>query len=231
MSGHSFLYVIWKNPRTKRNYIVGKLEKAAKGFSFEYCDEYKDALNDGWSFIESFPEDKKYESNILFPVFQSRLPDRKRKDLPQILKKYGLDNYDGFELLKNSGGRLPIDTFEFIDPIFDDDKTIERSFYLVVFHDLSLCKGHNCNERPFLKGEMNLILSREEDNPFDKDAVCVKTQEGEYLGYIPRYYSKSVSSRLDKGMSYSCTVLEIENEGNCEECIKVQLVMPKKENQ
>ncbi len=77
MSKCDCLHVIWKNPGTERNYIVGKLEKTDKGFSFEYCDEYEEALNDGWAGIESFPEDKKYESNILFPVFQSRLPDKK----------------------------------------------------------------------------------------------------------------------------------------------------------
>ncbi len=111
------LYVIWKNPRTKRSYIIGKLSRTETGFSFEYCNEYKSAMSDGWNGLESFPLDKKYESTTLFPVFQSRLPDKKRRDLPEILKKYGLDSYVGYELLKKSGGRLPIDTFEFIEPV------------------------------------------------------------------------------------------------------------------
>lgn len=115
MVKRDFLYVLWKNPNTDRNYVVGKLEKNEAGFSFEYSDEYKDALNSGWYGFVSFPEDKKYEREVLFPVFQSRLPDRRRKDLPGILEKYGLEQYDGYELLKRSGGRLPIDTYTFRD--------------------------------------------------------------------------------------------------------------------
>ncbi len=126
MSGHNYLYVIWKNPRTERKYIVGKLGKEDAGFSFEYCDEYKEALNDGWYGFVSFPEVRRYENKTLFPAFQSRLPDIKRRDLIQILKKYGLDYYDGYELLRKSGGRLSIDTYEFIDPISDDDKIRDR---------------------------------------------------------------------------------------------------------
>lgn len=80
MNNHNFLYIIWENPNTKRNYIVGKLERTGSGFSFEYCDEYQDALNAGWAYIASFPEDKKYESVELFAFFQSRLPDKKRKE-------------------------------------------------------------------------------------------------------------------------------------------------------
>lgn len=59
---------------------------------------------------------------------EKRTPDIKRKDLPQILKKYGLEHYDGYELLRKSCGRLSIDTYEFIDPISDDDKIRERTF-------------------------------------------------------------------------------------------------------
>ncbi len=229
MNNHSYLYIIWKNPNTKRNYIVGKLERTESGFSFEYCDEYRDALNAGWDFIASFPEEKKYESVELFPFFQSRLPDKKRKDLLLILHNYGLEEFDGYELLKNSGGRLPIDTYEFVDPIFDDDKTIERSFYLVVIHDSSLCKGADCKDRPYLKSGTKLVLQQEKDNISDINAIQVKTGDGQYLGYIPRYYSKSVSDRLDKGMTYDCSVLDLDTEGNCEECIKVKLIMPKRE--
>ena len=195
---------------------------------FEYSDEYRDALNSGWLLIPAFPEVRRYYSRFLFPVFQSRLPDRKRRDIARILEEYGLDQYDGYELLKNSGGRLPIDTYEFVDPIFDDDRTIERTFHLVVIHDLSSCGGVNCNDRPGLERGAKLILQREENNVHDSYAVQVKTEEGKYLGYIPRYYSRGVSERLRKGMSYECTVLSVNQDGNCEECVKVKLLMPKR---
>jgi hypothetical protein len=228
MREHNYLYLIWKNPNTKRNYIVGKLGKTEVGFSFEYSDEYKDALSSGWTWIECFSEDKRYESTVLFPVFQSRLPDKKRKDLPQILKKYGLEQYDGYELLKNSGGRLPIDTYEFVDPIFDEDKTIERSFHIVVIPHKSSCGGEDCNKRPLCEKGYKLVLCREPENQHDQYAVQILTEKGELLGYIPRYYSRSISERLEKGMTYNCTVSEVDETGCCEECVKVKLLMPKR---
>ena len=34
--------------------------------------------------------------------------------MDKILEKYGLAQYDGYELLRKNGGRLPIDTYEFV---------------------------------------------------------------------------------------------------------------------
>lgn len=64
-----------------------------------------------------------YKCEELFPVFSSRLPDRKRKDIKKILEKYGLKEYDSYQLLKRSGARLPIDNLQFVDPIlnFEDE--------------------------------------------------------------------------------------------------------------
>ena len=111
-----YLYLTWKNPHSMHNYTVGKLSRLKDGYSFEYCDENELAIADGWMGVPAFPEMKKYKSKELFPVFSSRLPYKKRKNIDIILKKYGLQIYDGFELLRASGGRLPIDTYEFVIP-------------------------------------------------------------------------------------------------------------------
>lgn len=121
MKKSNFLYLVWKNPQNKRTYTVGKLEKKSVGFSFEYWGDFKKACDDGWGMIRAFPEVKKYESKNLFPVFSSRLPDRKRRNIEDVLRKYGLTSYDGYELLKQSGGKLPIDTFEFVKPDVSND--------------------------------------------------------------------------------------------------------------
>lgn len=225
---HNFLYLIWKNPNSRTNHIVGKLTREDKRFFFEYCGEYKEALNDGWELIKAFIDVKKYESDELFPVFASRLPDKKRRNIDEILDKYGLDSYDGYDLLKQSGGRLPTDTYEFIDPIFDDDKTIDKQFYIMGIRHLCGCEASSCDERPDLKLNDNLVLKMEPNNKCDEYAVQVLTSSGEYLGYIPRYYSFGVTSRLKSNMTYECIVVEINNEKNCQECVKVRLLMPKR---
>ena len=110
---HEFLYLVWKHPESGKSYTVGKLIRE-NGYQFEYSNDYKEALKAGWKLIPAFPMIKEYQSDKLFLLFSSRLPDPKRKDIKEILDKYGLDEYDGYELLKRSGGRLPIDTYELI---------------------------------------------------------------------------------------------------------------------
>ena len=96
-----------------RKYIIGKLIHGSM-YKFEYSEE-DGTMGVDWQPLVAFPERRVYESEILFPVFSSRIPDRKRRDIQKILDKYGLKEFDEFELLRKSGGHLPIDTYEFLD--------------------------------------------------------------------------------------------------------------------
>ncbi len=69
-------------------------------------------------------KNKIYKSDILFPIFSSRLPDSKRKDINKILDKYNLDKYDEFDLLVKSKGKLPIDSLSFVE-IIDKIKNLK----------------------------------------------------------------------------------------------------------
>lgn len=121
--GRDYIYLVWKAIKTRRQYIVGKLSKNGQ-FEFNYGFEVKEAIKNGFKLLISFEQiDKVYKSDILFPVFSSRLPDMKRKGIEKILSKYGLENYNDYKLLKRSGAKLPIDNLEFIDPILDEKLT------------------------------------------------------------------------------------------------------------
>ncbi|MCD7764156.1 MAG: HipA N-terminal domain-containing protein [Lachnospiraceae bacterium] len=108
------LYLKWSNPRSRRNYIVGKLTKG-KQYEFQYCGDYNLAKKDGYLELKAFPTDTLYTSERLFPTFASRLPDPKRRDIDKILRRYGMKQFDDFELLRKGGAKLPIDTYEFVD--------------------------------------------------------------------------------------------------------------------
>lgn len=111
------LYLIWKSEKSRKQYVIGQLVKNGI-YEFRYDKEIETAINDGFTLLLPFQDlCQVYRNKKLFPVFASRLPDRKRKDIQNILKKYGMDEYDEYTLLKRSGTRLPIDNFEFIDPI------------------------------------------------------------------------------------------------------------------
>lgn len=226
---HNYLFLIWRDPESRKNFIIGKLSRCNR-FTFEYCEQYKEAQDAGWNFLEAFPEEKVYESDTLFAVFSGRLPDPKRRDISQILKKYELQDYDGFELLRKSTGRLPIDTYEFIDPIFPEEETIQRDFYIMGIRHYCGRVTDNCDGLTLVKLHDLLELVPEPENTYDPHAVKVVTSNEEMVGYIPRYYSEGISARINKGMTYSCEVIEIHEDNGCENCIKVRLKIPKEEN-
>lgn len=130
-NGRDYLYVIWKDMKTRGRFIVGELSKNGN-YEFKYdSNKVKLAMENGFELFVAFPDqDKVYENSELFPAFSSRLPDRRRKDIDDILNSYKLEDYDAYELLRKSGGKLPTDTIEFIDPIFLEEEIIYKEFYI-----------------------------------------------------------------------------------------------------
>ena len=221
-SVHNYLLLIWKDPSSRRNYTVGKLTRGEK-FYFEYFGEYELAKKAGWRELEAFPDNKVYENTELFLPFSSRLPDKKRRDIKVILEKYDLPAYDEFELLRKSGARLPIDSYEFVDPIFPEDKTIKREFFIMGIRHVADCEGKNCPNLPNMSIGDQLVFVEEPENENDKYAIRVETANGESLGYVPRYYNQSVLERLKKQSTYSCEVIDINQNGPFADCIIVRL--------
>lgn len=221
-----YLYLIWKDPDTRRNYTIGKLSYEDGKYLFCYLPDAEEAKEVGWEYLKSFPDNKTYVSDIVFPAFSSRLPDRKRRGIEAILRRYGLDHYDEFEFLRRSGARLPIDTYEFIDPILPEDVTVQKEFYVMGIRYKSPCQGEVCEQMvPVSVGE-TLQLVPEPENEFDENALRLVTSEGQHLGYVPRYYNKEILARLAKGTTYSCIVIELNQAGLCSECVKVRLNIP-----
>ena len=141
--GKDYLYLIWKCSSNRRQYIVGQLSKNGQ-YEFCYCEEFNEAVKEGFSPLISFEDTNRvYKSQELFPAFSSRLPDRKRKDINKILKRYGLEQYDSYELLKRGGAKLPIDNLQFIDPILNFSQEFKKSFYLAGVRHYLGCNGDN----------------------------------------------------------------------------------------
>lgn len=222
---NNFLYLIWKDPETRRNFTIGKLTRGSN-YRFEYCEDAGAAEEAGWKLLGTFPEYRVYESANLFPVFSSRLPDKKRRDIQKVLDKYGLKEFDEFELLRRSGARLPIDTYEFVDPIFAEDEVIECDFFIMGIRHHAACNGTDCMLLPTLSPGDLLVLEAEPQNEHDRFAIRALTQTGDLLGYIPRYYNKAILAHIEKGISYSCRILAVTPAKGCSECVKVRLNMP-----
>ena len=224
--GKDYLYLIWKEPNTRRNYVVGQLSKNSQ-YEFFYGYEVKDAMEKGFELLVSFEDiDKVYKSDTLFPTFSSRLPDRKRRGIEKILAKYDLDEFNDYKLLKRSGARLPIDTLEFIDPILKEHNgEIKRIFYIAGVRHYIGCNGKDCKKAMDLNVGDKLYLELESTNPYDENAIKVLEEEGMHVGYIPRYYSESIVEYIKDNIEYECIVLELNKEMSCDECIRVKLEM------
>lgn len=222
--GRDYLYLIWKEPVSRRNYIIGQLSKNSQ-YEFSYGYEVGEAIKKGFELLIPFNDiDKVYKSDTLFPTFSSRLPDRKRRGIEKILEKYGLEEFDEYRFLKRSGARLPIDSLEFIDPILKGHNgEIKRIFYISGTRHSMECKGEDCQESFFLEVGDKLNLELESTNKFDKNAIKIMDKNNNHIGYLPRYYSESVTEYLKQGAEYECRVFEVNKDMGCHECIKVKL--------
>ncbi|MEF9945327.1 MAG: HIRAN domain-containing protein [Lachnospiraceae bacterium] len=225
--GKDYLYLIWKSEKSRQQYIIGQLTKNGQ-YEFQYCEEIEDAIADGFTPLLCFPElDKLYTSEKLFAIFTSRLPDRKRKNIHEILKKYGLTEFDEYMLLKRSGARLPIDTLEFIDPLFNTDETVTRIFFMAGVRHYLNCDGVNCAKSVIITRGDEVFLRSQPENKFDSNAVEMLDVSERVLGYIPRYYSRSVTELLKHGIQISCHIYDIDKNKNCNECVRVIMEMGK----
>lgn len=221
------LLLIWKEPQSRKNFVIGQLEKGS-GYKFRYCPSVNEAIKFGFSTLIGFEDlNKTYESNILFPAFSSRLPDRKRRDISTILSKYDLSEYDEYLLLKHGGARLPIDTLEFA-PMLDTPPLDAVINVAGTRHYLGCGKDDPSNDdckniSISLNANDKILLVPEPDNTYDKNAIKLSTMGGVTIGYIPRYYSETILPFLDQTHSITCFVEEFNGKKPCEDCVKVRL--------
>jgi|GEM_PF-2869424 len=106
-----------KADRNGKKVLIGELAKSDNEYSFRYTPEKIDKPA-GFFKVPTFKEmDRTYKSDKLFLFFVSRLFDKGRPDLPQLLGKYGLSDYNEWELLKATRARLLTDGYELVESI------------------------------------------------------------------------------------------------------------------
>lgn len=224
-NGKDYLYLIWKSEKSRKQHVVGILSKNGQ-YEFMYGNEVTEAIEDGFTPLISFPDiEMVYKNDVLFPVFASRLPDKKRKDIATILYKYGMNEYEPYTLLKRSGARLPIDNLEFIDPILDFAKPFNRAFYLAGARHYIGCDGKDCMHAVDIVRGDEVILIPEPENEKDPNAIAVYTSDKKQIGYIPRYYCNGILQLLTVGRNIQCYVNYVDKNRSCHECIKLDLVV------
>lgn len=207
------LWLIWKEPKERRRYIIGTLTCNDNVYQFEYINpELEDARKVGFIEFPGFSDlKKKYESKgSLFPNIETRLLNLARPDYLQILNAYNLDrNSTKIEILEKTKGRLLTDNFEFV-PVFDKSKVEFEVAGTSHREDMEKCKK-------LLKVNDNLLLEKEPENLYDSYAIKVIYQVGDrryHIGYVPRYYAKELTKMLNENIEYSAKVESLNFESN-----------------
>lgn len=221
--GKDYLYLVWKCGLTRQQYVVGVLSRNG-GYEFKYGEEVKEAMDAGFEPLIAFSDfGQTYKNKELFPAFSSRLPDRKRRDINRILQKYELEEYDPYELLKKSGGKLPIDNLSFIDPILDRESAGEYEFYLAGARHYLGCEGNKCINAIEINEGDEIHLIHESENQYDESAIRIENDKNQILGYVPRYYTKAYLEFINEKRIDAGYVVSVYKENICDECIKVHI--------
>lgn len=86
------LWLIWKEPISRRRYKVGVLCRNGNIYKFSYVNpELDDAKKVGFKYFPGFEDlTKTYESKRLFTNILTRLPNETRPDYLEILNCYNL---------------------------------------------------------------------------------------------------------------------------------------------
>lgn len=220
------LWLIWKDPKSRRRYKVGILTRDSFEYKFNYVNpELNDAKLDGFNYFPGFEDTAKtYESDTLFTNIATRLPNETRPDYLEILNCYNLTkDSNEFEVLKATRGRTITDNYEFV-AAFNPNKVEFDVAGTSHSNDLEKCKD-------YLKVNKKLYLEQEPSNLNDINAIKIIFKENGnnyHLGYVPRYYSKELLNELNKGTQYSAMIqsLNLESQLNDENITaKVKLIL------
>ena len=206
------LWLIWKDPTSRRRYKIGSLIKENNRYKFNYVNpELDDAKKVGFKYFPGFEDLKKtYENDNLFANILTRLPNETRPDYLEILNCYNLEkDSDDFDILKATRGRALTDNYEFV-PAFDPSKIEFHVAGTSHCSDIEECKN-------YLKVNKKLYLDPEPENLKDPNAIKIIFKENDksyHLGYVPRYYCKELLAELEKGTEYSAMIqsLNIESQ-------------------
>jgi len=208
------LLLVWKDPDTRQRFVVGILSHNEKNEEYKYMyvnPEKNAAFSHGFQNFPSFPDlNEVYViEGEIFPGIKPRLPNRKRENYPEILKKYNLDaTSSDMEILAATRGRLGTDSFEFVQSIhFDSEEPFKVTF------DLAAARRYDFPEiRLSLSENQSVILIHDYANPVDPFAVKVM-YEHFCLGFVPKYYSQEIARMLESGHKYTAKIktLDINN--------------------
>lgn len=191
------LFVAWRSgePTGGEWGPIGRLEHGPHGYRFTYTRGAQSR-----SGFQPFPEmpdlNAVYESEELFPLFANRLLARSRPEFEAYLTWSGFDPDhppDPIAVLGVTEGRRATDNLElFPCPVPDAVGCYLNKFFL---HGVGYVPAAALERIAALKQGEPLVPMFDDFNPFDPDAVAVRTADARdrmLIGYVPRYLAREI---------------------------------------
>jgi len=201
------LLLVWKEPTIRLRYLIGNLWQDRKGYHFCYERQLPrslaEAVAKGFTLLEGFDNpDGHWEAAVLFPVFNRRLPSR---DNENEYEKMGLVVGEEMEFLRQTGGRVPTDTLEFLEPI---EESPGKAEYTILF-PIAGWRYYQGEAVVHELGEgTRLRLELEHENHHDPGAVKILSPSNQLLGYVPAVYAWYIDGSVESG-AYRASVHRI----------------------
>ncbi len=205
------LFLAWQDaPReassrlaTRGWYPIGRLDVEPEQplYTFRYTRGALSAKEEaGFQPLDAFPRfEQAYESPELFPLFQNRVPNPKRSDYAEFVKRLGLtvEQADPFEILAISGGGRQTDNLEVFPKIQKRrDGTFVVRFFLHGWRHVSTDSQDRLSS---LKEGDTLQVALEINNPVTGTAVQLQTADDYHMiGWAPRYLIRDMLRALEE---------------------------------
>lgn len=204
------LFLAWQEPQSRHWFPIGQLTFDGEKYHFVYIQGVKKAQAElNFRLLHSFPDrDCVYTSSELFPLFSNRLMRPSRPDYQDYIQWLNIpqNEKDPIAILARSGGRKATDTFEvFPSPELSKDGMYHIHFFV---HGLRYMPESSIKKAKDLKPEERLYLTQDFQNPYDSNALLLRTEERYNLGYCPRYLAENISSFLKQNPESAIVCVE-----------------------
>lgn len=200
------VYLAWQDPKSRSWFPVGQLTYNGKVYKFVYTKGAK-ASESFIPFGQMRELNVAYESEELFPLFANRLMSKTRPEYKNFLHWLNVrkNEDDPLALLARSGGKRETDSLEvFAFP----EENINGTYHVHFFsHGIRYLPKHAIQFINSLKPKDKLFLMHDLQNPYDKTAVALRSEEKLIIvGYCPRYFTNDFLVLLNNGDTTSVKV-------------------------
>jgi len=205
------LILSWKNPKDSMWIPVGRLTFEKNFYSFSYTYGAK-SCNDFKPFGKMDDLSKTYLSEELFPLFKNRLLQKSRPEYSQYLDWLDVKENEmhPMEELSLTGGVRATDSLQ----LFPIPTVSEDGYYSVKFfsHGMRYLASHYLERAELLKERDTLFLMKDIQNPYDKDALVLRTEDPpEFVGYCPKNYVQDFNYLIDNNGQENVHVKVLKN--------------------